>query len=377
MRTGNIRVAEISEKAIQHNVHRIAELTGVDIIAVVKANAYGHGSEIVARAALRGGATMLGVADLEEALQLREAGIDAPILCWLHGTDIDFRPAVVERIEIGVSHLEQLERFADVARESETGSEPPTIQLKIDTGLSRNGAGAPEWPALFARVKELEDEGVLKCRGIFSHLANAGADADRAQAAVFDEAIALGEKLGLSLPMRHLSASAATLSSPHLRYNAVRVGVVLYGLSPFQGTPSSEHGLTPAMRLIGEVVQLRNVSAGTGVSYGYNYRTETDTTLALVPLGYADGLPRALNNAGVNVLVDGELRPIVGRIGMDQFLVDLGPELGARVSLGDKVVLFGDPEKGEPSVDEWAEELETINYEVVTGIGLRVTRKAV
>lgn len=365
-----MRVADISLPAIRHNVARIRDLTGGQVIVVVKADGYGHGAEIAARAALDGGATMVATADLEEALALRSSGIDAPILCWLHGVRVDFAEAVGAGIDVGISHAQQLEA---IAAASDARGEQATIQLKLDTGLSRNGAAPEEWDGLFARAAELQRAGTVRVRGVFSHLANAGDAHDRAQAAEFDRAVTLLAGHGVRPDMIHLAASAATLSSPHLHYNTVRVGVAAYGLSPFANQTSAQFGLIPAMTLRSEVVALRGVPAGTGVSYGFNHVCETATTLALVPMGYADGMPRALNGAGAWVTIAGEHRPIVGRIGMDQFIVDIGP-LAGRVQLGEPVVLFGDPEHGNPPVEIWAGLMRTINYEIVVGIGPRVLR---
>ncbi|MBN9613672.1 MAG: alanine racemase [Actinobacteria bacterium] len=373
MRTGSMRVAEISLPAIRHNVRRIRELTGGAVITVMKANGYGHGAEICARAAIEAWATLIGVADLEEALALREAGIEAPILCWLHGVRVDWDAAVAEDIEVGVSHLAQLEGVAAAA--ARTGRSA-TVQFKLDTGLSRNGASADEWAELFARGAELQGEGAVRVRGIFSHLANAGEEQDRLQAARFDEAVELLRRAGIEPELIHLAASAATLSSPHLHYNAVRVGMAVYGCSPFADRTSADFGLIPAMTLRSEIVGLRPVAEGAGVSYGYNHVTQGETTLALVPMGYADGLPRALNGAGATVAIAGRHCPIVGRIGMDQCIVDLG-SLARKVSVGEPVVLFGDPSTGVPPVEVWSELMRTINYEIVVGIGPRVLRVAV
>ncbi|QIM16108.1 alanine racemase [Leucobacter insecticola] len=373
MRTGSIRVAEISVSAIKHNVARVRELTGGAVIVVVKADGYGHGAAIAAQAALAGGATMIATADLEEALCLREQGIAGPILCWLHGARVDFTEAVRADIEIGVSYLQQLEAVAVAA---EATGKVATVQFKLDTGLSRNGAAPSEWSALFARAAELVRDGRIHVRGIFSHLANAGDENDRAQAARFDEGVEMLRGVGIDPEMIHLAASAATLTSPHLHYNTVRVGIVAYGLSPFADKTSAHFGLIPAMALRSEIVALRGVPAGAGVSYGFNHVCETATTLALVPIGYADGMPRALNGAGAWVSIAGEPRPIVGRIGMDQFIVDVGP-LAGRLQLGDPVVLFGDPAKGYPPVEIWAGLMRTINYEIIVGIGPRVQRRPV
>lgn len=368
-----MRVAEISLPAIRHNVRRIRELSGGAVIAVMKANGYGHGAIISARAALEAGAALIGVADLEEALALRDAGIDAPILCWLHGVRVDWDAAVAAGIEIGVSHLAQLEGLAAAAVRAGAAA---TVQFKLDTGLSRNGASPEEWAELFARGAELEREGSVRVRGVFSHLANAGDEHDRAQAGRFDTAVALLRESGIEPEMIHLASSAATFTSPHLHYNTVRVGMAVYGYSPLADRTSADLGLIPAMTLRSEIVGLRSVPEGTGVSYGYNHVTQGETTLALVPMGYADGLPRALNGAGATVAIAGRHCPIVGRIGMDQCLVDLG-SLARKVSLGEPVIMFGDPSTGVPPVEVWSELMRTINYEIVVGIGPRVLRVAV
>ncbi|MBT1035189.1 alanine racemase [Canibacter sp. lx-45] len=378
-----MRSAEISVTAIAHNVRRVRQITNSQVIAVVKANAYGHGLQIAARAALAGGAAMLGVADIAEALALRQAGIAADvasILCWLHAADQDFTEAVQQRIELGVSGAWQLEKIADAVRRVRGSASAEVVararvQLKINTGLSRNGADERELREFFELAARLERAGILTVTGIFSHLANAGERADNEQAARFDSAIELAAAAGLNPKMQHLAASAASLGgNSALRYNTVRVGLAVYGLSPFASCSSQDLGLRPALRLKAQIVALRRVPAGTGVSYGHNYVAPRDTVLGLVPVGYADGMPRALNNANAEVLIAGARRPIVGRIGMDQCIIDLGLELGERVHLGDEVVLFGDPARGEPAVEEWAKCLETINYEIIVGLGARISR---
>ena len=374
MRTGSMRVADISVDAIRHNVGRIRELAGESqVIVVVKAGGYGHGALITAEAAMQGGAAMIATADLEEALNLRESGFSGPLLCWLHGPRVDFTLAIAESIDIGVSNLSQLEAVAAAAR---TTGRRAVLQFKIDTGLSRNGSAQDEWAELFARGAQLEREGLVHVRGIFSHLANAGEEADLAQGALFESAVQMLRDAGSAPDLIHLAASAALLTRPTLRYTAVRVGLAAYGLSSLANKTSAQLGLIPAMTLRSEIVALRGVPAGTGVSYGFNHVCETPTTLGLVPIGYADGMPRALNGAGAWVTIAGEPRPIVGRIGMDQFIVDVGP-LGGRIKLGEPVVLFGDPERGYPAIEIWARLMRTINYEIVVGIGPRVVRRAV
>ena len=373
MSTGSMRVAEISLPAIRQNVRHLRELTGVNVIAVMKANAYGHGAPQVARAAVDAGAKMLGVADIDEAIALRDSGIDAPILCWLIGAHADFDAAVERGVEIGVSRPEHLERLASAAKALGRAA---TVQLKVDTGLSRNGASSADWQQLFARAVELERAGLLHIRGVFSHLSNAGEAADAEQGARLDAAVSLLREIGCEPELIHLAASEAALTRPSLHYNTVRVGMAMYGLSSFTDRTSADFGLKPVMTLKSELIGLRETQAGTGVSYEYTHVVERDTLLGLVPFGYADGLPRALSGTGTNMMVAGVACPIVGRIAMDQCVVDLG-ELVARgisVEVGDEVVLFGDPAAGLPSVDDWARTIGTINYELVTDIGSRVAR---
>lgn len=373
MSTGSMRVAEISLPAIRQNVRHLRELTGVNVIAVMKANAYGHGAPLVARAAVDAGAKMLGVADIDEAIALRDSGIDAPILCWLIGAHADFEAAVERGVEIGVSRPEHLERLASAAKA--LGREA-TVQLKVDTGLSRNGASSADWRQLFARAIELERAGLLHIRGVFSHLSNAGEAADAEQGARLDAAVSLLRELGCEPELIHLAASEAALTRPSLHYNTVRVGMAMYGLSSFTDRTSADFGLKPVMTLKTELIGLRHAVAGTGVSYEYTHVAERDTLLGLIPFGYADGLPRGLSGTGTTVQVHGVACPIVGRIAMDQCVIDLG-ELVARgieAQLGDEVVLFGDPSLSLPPVEAWAQAIGTINYEIVAGIGSRVTR---
>ncbi|WP_227497149.1 alanine racemase [Planctomonas psychrotolerans] len=362
------REARIDLAAIEHNVARLREVAGTrSLMAVVKANGYGHGSVPVARAALRGGADWLGVVDIVEALELRDAGIDAPLLTWIHATDADFASAVAARIDIGVNSLDQLRAVAQAVR----GDSRADVHVKVDTGLGRNGAAAENWGELFAVAADLESAGRIRVRGIFSHLANAGDDEDAAQIAAFQRALAAAADAGVHPELRHLASTAAALRVPASRFDMVRVGIGIYGLSPFDDATSAELGLVPALTLVGGVVAVKRVPAGTGVSYGYSYRTRQETTLALVSLGYADGIPRLASNRAP-VSIRGGRYTVSGRIAMDQFVVDLGAD---ECEVGDDVVLFGDPATGVPSADEWAAAAETINYEVVTRLGGRIVRR--
>ena len=359
-----LREARIDLGAVRHNLGVLRELTAPALtMAVVKANAYGHGALGVAQAAVDAGADWLGVADLDEALALRFAGIDAPILAWLHGADTDFTPAIEARIDLGISSLAQLERAA-------ASGDHVTVQLKLNTGLSRNGFDSVDAPAVFVRAAELESEGRLRVRGIFSHLSNSSRADDDAQLAEYTGLLAQATAAGLTPELRHLAATEAAITRPELQFDLVRIGIGLYGLPAADELDAAALGLRPAMELAGSIAAVRRAPAGAGVSYGFTHRVEQETSLALVPLGYADGVPRAASNRA-EVSIGGTRYPVVGRIAMDQFLVDVGDD---DVNVGDRVVLWGDGATGVPSAEEWASWADTINYEIVTRVGPRVPR---
>ncbi|WEK62329.1 MAG: alanine racemase [Candidatus Microbacterium colombiense] len=362
------REATIELDAIADNVRHFRRLTGVEVIAVVKANAYGHGAAAVAVAALSAGATRLGVAEIPEALELRRQGIHAPIMAWLHAPGERFAQAAAENIELGISSFDQLEAAALVA----TVDHPVSVHLKFETGLSRNGIAPADWGRVLAEAARLERIGRLRIVGLFSHLSNTSVEDDRAALAKFDEGVAAAAALGIRPQIRHIAATAAAIDHPEMRLDAVRIGIGLYGLSPFDDRSSAELGLRPAMTLRGAIAAVRRVPAGSGVSYGYDHRTERDTTLALVPLGYADGVPRHASGR-LPVSIGGHRFTNAGRIAMDQFVVDVGD---TPISIGDEVVLFGDPTLGVPSAADWADAAGTINYEIVTRIGARVPRRS-
>jgi alanine racemase len=350
--TAPFREATIDMDAIADNTRHIRKLTGAEVIAVVKANAYGHGAASAAVAALSGGATRLGVAEIAEALELRRAGITAPIVAWLHEPGERFAEAAANRIEVGISSFDQLEAAGSVA-----GGDV-AVHLKLETGLSRNGIAPSDWGRVLAEAARLERIGHIRVAGLFSHLSNTSPADDHAALARFEEGT--------------IAATAAAIDLPETRLDAVRIGIGLYGLSPFDDRSSAELGLRPAMTLRGAVAAVRRVPAGAGVSYGYDHRTDRDTTLALVPLGYADGIPRQASGRGP-VVINGRRHRVAGRIAMDQFVVDVGD---AHVAVGDEVVMFGDPTLGVPSATEWANAASTINYEIVTRIGNRVPRRS-
>ena len=359
--------------AIRANVARLRTGTTAELMVVVKADGYGHGLLPSARAALAGGAGWLGVAQLDEALAVRAGGITAPVLAWLWTpaeTD-SLRRAVAAGVDIGVSSPGALAAVQAAARDATTTAR---IHLKIDTGLSRNGATAAGWPELVAAAATAQAAGEVSAVGVWSHLARADEPGHRSiddQLGNFRSAVAVAEDAGLHLEVRHLANSAATLTRPDTHFDLVRVGIAAYGLSPVPTLGG--FGLVPAMTLRAQVALVKDVEAGAGVSYGHMYRTAAPTTLALVPLGYADGVPRAASNVAP-VQINGVLFTISGRVCMDQFVVDVG---AASIATGDDAVLFGPGEHGEPTAQDWADAVETIHYEIVTRIGSRVPRRYV
>jgi len=258
-------------------------------------------------------------------------------------------------------------RVAELERAAAAGHRP-VVHVKVDTGLSRNGVPEADWGPTVEALAAAQRAGAIELRGVFSHLSNTSADDDRAQVVAFERFLDAVRSVGLEPGIRHLAASAAALDHPAAHYDLVRFGIALYGIAPEPHLRGAVP-LRPAMRLSARVVGVKRVPAGSGVSYGYLHRTAAPTTLALVPLGYADGAPRAA--IGAPVLIGGSIHRVVGRIAMDQFVVDVGD---APVAVGDEVVLWGDPAAGEPSVDDWADAAGTIAYELVTRLGRRVRR---
>ena len=362
------REAIVDLGAIRSNVQRLRELIGTEhTMAVVKANGYGHGAVPVARAALSGGADLLGVADVREGIQLREAGIRAPILAWLHDPDLDFAPAIAHEIAIGVSSLHQLEAVADAAGRA---GRVASVHVKLDTGLSRNGVPRDDWAHVLRAAHSAQADGTLTVDGVFSHVSGASPADDLAARDAFDVGLALAADAGVDPRYVHLASTAPALALAQTRYNTVRLGIGIYGLSPLADRSGADLGLRPAMTVRSRIAAVRRVPAGSGVSYEYTYRTAAETTLALVPLGYADGVPRQASSRG-QVAIGGWRFPVAGRIAMDQFVVDVGDH---DVAVGDEVVLFGDPARGMPTATDWARAADTIDYEIVTRIGGRIER---
>ena len=366
--------ARIDLQAIRDNVRALADRAagGAQVMAVVKADGYGHGLLPSARAAVDGGASWLGCAFLEEALAVRAAGLDVPLLAWLITPGEDLAPAVAAGIDLAAYDVAQLEALADAARATGTTAR---VQLKVDTGLSRGGATAVDWPGLCAAAARAEASGAVRTTGVWSHFAFADGGPDHPvngqQAAVFAEALEVAHRAGLRPEVRHLANSAATLTAPATHYDLVRPGVSVYGLCPVPqlGSPA-DFGLRPAMTLASTVALTKRVPAGSGVSYLHRHTTAREATLALVPLGYADGVPRSATSTG-QVQLRGVRRTIAGTVCMDQFVLDVGDD---EVAAGDEVLVFGPGDSGEPTAQEWADLLGTIDYEIVTRIGARVPR---
>ena len=363
--------AEVDLGAIAHNVRVLREHAGsAAVMVVVKADGYGHGATPVARTALAAGAAELGVATVAEALALRNDGITAPVLAWLHAPGTDFAAALAAEVQIAVSSLEQLNDLIDAARRTGTTA---VATLKVDTGLSRNGVAAADLPKVLVALAHAVTEGTVRARGIMSHLAHGddpGNPMNDQQAARLREARALAREYDVDFEIAHLSNSPAAMTRPDLAFDLIRPGIAIYGQTPIPAL--GDMGLRPAMTLKAPVAMVRPIKAGDGVSYGHTWIAERDTTLALIPLGYADGIFRSLSNR-LEVSINGRRRPGVGRVCMDQFLVDLGPG-PVDVSVGDEAILFGPGDSGEPTTQDWADLIGTINYEVVTAPRGRITR---
>lgn len=356
--------ARIDLARIAANIKHLKQLSGTPLMAVVKADAYGHGLVPVAKAALEAGASSLGVALLEEAITLRQSGITAPILAWLVPPGSDFKLAVENNIELAASSIKALEEIGAVKSEIR-----PKVHLEVDTGMSRGGF-LSEWGKI-----DGHHVANLDVVGIFSHFARADEpeeEQNESQRNRFKEMVATVESFGYTNIVRHLSNSAATLKDEESRFDTVRVGIAMYGLSPDVKTlgDSASLGLRPAMQLRAKLHLVKSVPANTPVGYGATAHTTAETKLGVVAMGYADGIPRIAQGAGV--FVDGKRAPIIGRVSMDQFVVDLGAE--SKAATGDWVIVFGDGSTGEYTADDWGAASGSINYEIVTRIGPRVPR---
>ncbi|MCA1221366.1 alanine racemase [Streptomyces sp. 8L] len=368
--------AEIDLAALRANVRALRARVapgGARLMTVVKSDAYGHGMVPVARAARAAGAAWLGTATPHEALALRAAGDEGPLMCWLWTPGDPWAAGIEAGLDMGVSALWALREVAEAARAT---GRTARVQLKADTGLGRNGCQPADWPELVGAALAAQAAGEVRITGLWSHFACAdepGHPSVGAQLDVFREMLAYAEKEGVEPEVRHIANSAAALTLPETHFDLVRAGIATYGIapSPELGT-AADFGLRPVMTLSASVALVKRVPEGHGVSYGHTYRTAGETTLGLVPLGYADGIPRHASGRGpVLIGGSGPWRRVAGRVAMDQFVVDLGGDV---VQPGSRAVLFGPGDDGEPTAEDWAEAADTIAYEIVTRVSDRVPR---
>lgn len=355
--------------AIRHNVRRLREVTGTPVMAVVKADAYGHGMLPAARAAREAGAPWLGVSSLAEAVALRADGDDGRILAWLTVPGEDWTPAVATGVDVTAYDLDHLDA---VARAVAASGRPARLQLKVDTGLSRGGAPRTTWTELFAAARAGEQAGTWQVTGVWSHLACSDEPehpANGAQETAFREALALAEAAGLRPEVRHLANSAGALLRPSARFDLVRCGLASFGLDPAPGRLPADVGLRPAMTVRARLAMVKPLVVGDSVSYGHTWTATAPTVVGLVPAGYAEGVPRAAGNRA-EVAVAGRRAPLRGVVCMDQFVVDLGADAAERA--GEEAVLIGPAPA--PSAQDWAHWCDTISYEIVTRLGGRFAR---
>ena len=357
--------------AIRRNIGILRDLVapdGADVMVVVKADGYGHGLVESARAARQAGAPWLGVATIEEALQLRDAGDTSRLLCWLTLPEDDWAAAIERDVDVTAYTVAELAAIREAVRGT-----PARVQLKIDTGLSRGGSTKDLWPDLLEAARAGEADGVWRVTGVWSHFACSDEPdhpANAAQEREFRDALAGAAAAGLTPEVRHLANSAGAILRPSSRFDLVRCGIAAYGLDPAPGL-SPDLGLEPAMTVISPLALTKDLHAGASVSYGHTWTAPGETRVGLVPLGYGDGVPRHAGNTA-EVWTGGKRRPIRGRICMDQFVVDLDDDAAAA---GDEVVLFGPGTRGEPTADDWARACGTIHYEIVTRMGGRLSRR--
>jgi len=355
--------------AVSANVAALRQhVGGPQVMAVVKSDGYGHGMVPAARAALAGGASWLGVIAVPEALALRAAGVTAPVLCLMGVPGSDHQAAIRAGVDLSAGTAGLVTELAAAARQA---GQPARLHLKADTGMSRGGATARDWPEVVAAAMAAQAAGDARIVGIWSHMACAdipGHSSIGRQVTAFHQALAVAAQAGAEPELRHLANTPATLTLPQSWFDLVRTGGGCYGLSTLPGGPPP--WLRPAMTVRARVVQVKRVAAGTGVSYGHRYHTAGPATLGLVPLGYGEGIPRGASGR-VQVQVRGRRQQIAGTVCMNQFVIDFGD---GPVAEGDEVVLFGPGGSGEPTPQEWADALGTISYEIVTGFGGRTPR---
>ena len=354
--------ARVDLERLSSNINLLKDLSGTSLMAVVKADAYGHGLVEVGLAAEKAGADWLGVALLEEAIKLRTHGVRVSILAWLVPPGSDFKSAVDHDIDLAVSSIAAFKEIAALPNK-------PRIHIELDTGMTRGGF-LDEWQEFLK-----QDFSRVEIVGVFSHFARADEPSEKQNADQlnrFNEMVNDLAAIGINPPMKHLSNSAATLKDSNSRFDSVRTGIAMYGLSPDVKTLGDSHGLglKPVMQLRAKLHLVKEVPANSPVGYGATEFTKTKTKLGVVAMGYADGIPRIAHDAGV--FINGRRAPIIGRVSMDQFVVDLGADSTAQS--GDWVIVFGDGAKGEYTADDWGAASGSINYEIVTRIGARVPR---
>jgi alanine racemase len=360
--------ARIDLSRLSENIKLLKNKCNTKLLAVVKADAYGHGLVEVAKAAETAGADWLGVALLEEAVTLRKNGITSPVLAWLVPPGSDFQSAVDLNIDIAIADLKAFNEVSQPAQVSQL-TQKPRIHIEVDTGMCRGGF-LDEWEDFLT-----SDFSHVDVVGIFSHFARADEPLEKQnsqQLNRFEKMVSQFEAVGVHPQFKHLSNSAATLVNPDAKFDFVRTGIAMYGLSPDVKTlgDSNKLSLKPVMQVRAKLHLVKNVPAGSAVGYGALHVTKNATKLGVVAIGYADGIPRIALNAGV--FVNGRKAPIIGRVSMDQFVVDLGSDSLAKS--GDWVIIFGDGSRGEYTADDWGAASSSINYEIVTRIGPRVPR---
>jgi len=363
---------EIDLAAFRFNLAAISRHVGdAMLMVVVKADGYGHGMLACAREARAVGVEWLGVATPAEALALREAGDTGPVLAWLYGVEEDLSPLVAADVDVSAQSIDQLSRLSAAAA---TAERKARVHLKIDTGLSRNGACPLDWPELCAAAAEAEQAGALQVVAVWSHFAAAdepGHPATPRQLEAFSRADEQALAAGLQPELRHLANSAGALVVPEARLDLVRIGIAAYGIDPAPGIAAlAGVNLRPVMTLRAQLINVKQLATGSGVSYGWTWIASEPTRVGLVPLGYADGIPRHAGNTA-SVGWRGRWAPVRGRICMDQFVIDLGQD---EATVGDEVIIFGAGAFAEPTAADWARWCGTIGYEIVTRIGTRVPR---
>ena len=364
--------AEVNLSAIADNLKLIKSKTDAQVLAVVKADAYGHGLIQIGKAAADAGADWLGTALLEEGIALRKSGIKVPIISWLTPLGEDFNTAINLDVDLSISSIELL---SEVVTAGKSVKKIPRIHIEIDSGMSRGGVG-DDWQVFLDQLIKASRSNEINVVGIWSHFARADEPDERMnkeQLATFEDRIKSLATAGISPDFIHIANSAASLTNKGAHKNIIRWGIGLYGLSPDVSNlgDSKSLNLKPAMKLKAKLHLVKTVKAGISVGYGGTATTKSGTKLGVVTLGYADGIPRNANNLA-GIFVAGNRAPLIGRVSMDQFVVDLGINSSAKT--GDEVIVFGDGSGGEYTADEWAKASGTINYEIVTRIGSRVPR---